>query len=500
MPMIHSVARGRGGSGLVCSPSWSPDSDIFFRQPLRTGSRWLPSAFSQANLHTHHRPSATSCSSSSRIKLTLSPGCRLHIDLREHSPDSHNPTVVAPSLPAYHSTLVSMGTILPRSNGRFHPLFLLVLAVANLTAAQGQPTPNGQVPYSNFSPSMAIVIVVLIAAFFFLGFFSIYVRHCYGDGPSGSSAGPAPNGAAARSRRQRGLDAAVLETFPTMAYADVKTHKAGKGALECAVCLSEFDDDETLRLLPKCSHVFHPDCIDTWLASHVTCPVCRANLVPDPNAPADDAPAELPAPAPAQELPSPTSAPAAAAVVIDVEETEEQRIIREEADELMRIGSVKRALRSKSGRAPAPFPRSYSTGHSLAAPATGGGATERFTLRLPDHVLRDLAAVGKLQRTRSLVAFRASRAGSTRRGASVRTGEGSSRGGGRSIRLGQSGRWPSFLARTFSARLPAWGSRSTRRGAEADGSSKGGRAAGAAGAGAKSVECDDQACAAGQHI
>ena len=304
--------------------------------------------------------------------------------------------------------------MLPPSNGRFHPLFfLLALAVADLTVVRGQSTPNGDMRYAtNFSPSMAIVIVVLIVAFFFLGFFSIYVRHCYGNGPSGSSASPAPNGVAARSRRQRGLDAAVLETFPTMAYADVKAHKAGKGALECAVCLSEFDDDETLRLLPKCSHVFHPDCIDTWLASHVTCPVCRANLVPDPNATAGDEPAELPAPGPEQELPSPTSAPA---VVIDVEETEEQRIIREEADELMRIGSVKRALRSKSGRAPASFPRSHSTGHSLAAaaPGTAAAATDRFTLRLPDHVLRDLAAAGKLQRTRSLVAFRASRGGST---------------------------------------------------------------------------------------
>jgi E3 ubiquitin-protein ligase ATL6/9/15/31/42/55 len=121
-------------------------------------------------------------------------------------------------------------------------------------------------------------------------------------------------------------------------------------------------------------------------------------------------------------------------------------------------------------------------------------------LWLSNHVLQDLVAAGKLQRTRSLVAFRASRGGSTRHGAGVRAGEGSSRGGGRSIRLGQSERWPSFLARTFSARLPAWGSRSTRRGAEADGSSKGGRAAGAAGAGAKSVEFDDQACLAGQRV
>jgi len=179
----------------------------------------------------------------------------------------------------------------------------------------------------------------------------------------------------------------------------------------------------------------------------------------------------------------------------------------------MRIGSVKRALRSKSGRAPARFPRSHSTGHSLAVAAsattgtgTGAGAgTERFTLRLPDHVLRDLATAGKLQRTTSLVAFRSNRGGSTRRGVSVRTGagggEGSSRAG-RSIRLGQSGRWPSFLARTFSTRLPAWGSRSTRRGVETDGSSKGGRAAGvvAGAAGAKSVEQDDQACAPGQRV
>ena len=51
-------------------------------------------------------------------------------------------------------------------------------------------------------------------------------------------------------------------------------------------------------------------------------------------------------------------------------------------------------------------------------------------LRLPNHVLQDLAAAGKLQRTRSLVAFRASRGGSTHHGDGF---------GGRSIQLGQSG-------------------------------------------------------------
>lgn len=42
---------------------------------------------------------------------------------------------------------------------------------------------------------------------------------------------------------------------------------------------NEFEDEQTLRLIPKCNHVFHLECIGAWLDSHVTCPVCRANLV-----------------------------------------------------------------------------------------------------------------------------------------------------------------------------------------------------------------------------
>ncbi|MQL97457.1 hypothetical protein Taro_030149 [Colocasia esculenta] len=72
--------------------------------------------------------------------------------------------------------------------------------------------------------------------------------------------------------------------LPTLVYADVKEHKIGKGALECIVCLCKFEDDDTLRLLPKCDHVFHPDCIDAWLFAQTTYPICRANLSSDPNA------------------------------------------------------------------------------------------------------------------------------------------------------------------------------------------------------------------------
>ncbi|KAL6984074.1 RING-type E3 ubiquitin transferase, partial [Sarracenia purpurea var. burkii] len=49
----------------------------------------------------------------------------------------------------------------------------------------------------------------------------------------------------------------------------------------CVVCLNEFEDFETLRLLPKCSHVLDSDCIDAWLSSHINCPICHAKLFSD---------------------------------------------------------------------------------------------------------------------------------------------------------------------------------------------------------------------------
>ncbi|KAI3806716.1 hypothetical protein L1987_22630 [Smallanthus sonchifolius] len=80
-----------------------------------------------------------------------------------------------------------------------------------------------------------------------------------------------------------GLDPAVIAAFTSFTYSTIKDINIGQQVLECAVCLNEFHDHEALRLLTECSHVFHRDCIDEWLAIHVTCPVCRASLVPKPS-------------------------------------------------------------------------------------------------------------------------------------------------------------------------------------------------------------------------
>ncbi|XP_073127570.1 putative RING-H2 finger protein ATL53 [Henckelia pumila] len=76
--------------------------------------------------------------------------------------------------------------------------------------------------------------------------------------------------------RTVGLEPSVISKIAIVKY------KKGDGLVEstdCAVCLNEFQEDETLRLLPKCSHAFHLPCIDTWLSSHTNCPVCRAGIV-----------------------------------------------------------------------------------------------------------------------------------------------------------------------------------------------------------------------------
>ncbi|KAG0213361.1 hypothetical protein BGX33_002946 [Mortierella sp. NVP41] len=45
----------------------------------------------------------------------------------------------------------------------------------------------------------------------------------------------------------------------------------------CAICLSEYEDEEELRKM-RCSHYFHKDCVDEWLRLHRNCPLCKRDI------------------------------------------------------------------------------------------------------------------------------------------------------------------------------------------------------------------------------
>ncbi|TKY68222.1 RING-H2 finger protein ATL58 [Spatholobus suberectus] len=45
------------------------------------------------------------------------------------------------------------------------------------------------------------------------------------------------------------------------------------------VCLLDYQPEDRLQQIPACGHTFHMSCIDLWLATHTTYPLCRFSLL-----------------------------------------------------------------------------------------------------------------------------------------------------------------------------------------------------------------------------
>ncbi|XP_051144198.1 RING-H2 finger protein ATL67-like [Andrographis paniculata] len=78
--------------------------------------------------------------------------------------------------------------------------------------------------------------------------------------------------------RINGLEQVVVDAIPT-----IKFNREAFSCMEdiqCAICLSEYEEKEVVRIMPKCGHSFHLSCIDTWLRKQSTCPVCRLSVQP----------------------------------------------------------------------------------------------------------------------------------------------------------------------------------------------------------------------------
>ncbi|KAL6629602.1 hypothetical protein ACP70R_029367 [Stipagrostis hirtigluma subsp. patula] len=78
-------------------------------------------------------------------------------------------------------------------------------------------------------------------------------------------------------------DAAIDEELPAFTYERLASSGSlvdAAGGLTCSVCLDDVRGGELVRSLPECRHLFHVRCIDVWLRSHPTCPLCRFDLSP----------------------------------------------------------------------------------------------------------------------------------------------------------------------------------------------------------------------------
>ncbi|KAB2035026.1 hypothetical protein ES319_D04G123700v1 [Gossypium barbadense] len=95
----------------------------------------------------------------------------------------------------------------------------------------------------------------------------LLVKYClrWGDQPDDATNPSIPTG----------LQHKILETIPILSFSRDKDEELGTHQTECAVCLGELKEGETIRLLPNCRHLFHVPCIDNWFLAHSTCPICR---------------------------------------------------------------------------------------------------------------------------------------------------------------------------------------------------------------------------------
>ncbi|KAJ1259448.1 hypothetical protein BS78_10G156000 [Paspalum vaginatum] len=79
--------------------------------------------------------------------------------------------------------------------------------------------------------------------------------------------------------RRRGAGANISK-LPEFAYTQSARRDGGSDGAQCSVCLGTVQAGEMVRRLPLCKHLYHVECIDMWLASHTTCPLCRADVEP----------------------------------------------------------------------------------------------------------------------------------------------------------------------------------------------------------------------------
>jgi len=73
----------------------------------------------------------------------------------------------------------------------------------------------------------------------------------------------------------RGADEAMISSLPSSTIA--KASELQEDQKQCSICLDEFCDHDRVRRLP-CLHYFHEDCVDRWLRSNASCPVCKHHI------------------------------------------------------------------------------------------------------------------------------------------------------------------------------------------------------------------------------
>ncbi|OMO83007.1 Zinc finger, RING-type [Corchorus capsularis] len=142
---------------------------------------------------------------------------------------------------------------------------------------------------ANFDNNMVIVLAALLCALICaLGLNSAIrcaIRCGYTFGLIAGTPHPQQTPVSVRQQQDSistaGVKKSALSRIPVIAY-DSSGSGGGLDNLtgtDCPICLGEFAQGDKVRILPNCSHGFHAKCIDIWLLSNSSCPLCRQALL-----------------------------------------------------------------------------------------------------------------------------------------------------------------------------------------------------------------------------
>jgi len=157
----------------------------------------------------------------------------------------------------------------------------LLVTPASAAAAGGvlQPPPAGGSDAS-FDADMVIILAamlcVLVCAIGLDSLIRCFRLHCGRTRTPTVAAWHAAATMAAPADARPMKERKLMRSIPVVVY----EAKAGvSDADECVICLCELDDGEKVRVLPRCYHGFHVECIDMWLDTNPSCPTCRNSLL-----------------------------------------------------------------------------------------------------------------------------------------------------------------------------------------------------------------------------
>ncbi|KAL3737031.1 hypothetical protein ACJRO7_025885 [Eucalyptus globulus] len=147
--------------------------------------------------------------------------------------------------------------------------------------SSGPPSPVSSLTELKLYQAFIFSVPIVFTFVLLFSFYMFYLRRRRADWVSLRMRTPLPidDGRGDVPRTEAGLTKELREMLPVIVYKE----SFSVNDSQCSVCLGDYESEDRLQQVPACGHTFHMGCIDHWLATHTTCPLCRTSLLAPTN-------------------------------------------------------------------------------------------------------------------------------------------------------------------------------------------------------------------------